>query len=86
MVNTTKIRGTSFKTTTVEYVVSPKNVSEEENSDVEGETALQRLVCQKRVERDNSSAEDDIPLQGLRKRIRARALNNHVDNEHTLEN
>lgn len=30
-----------------QYVVPPENVSEEENSDDEGETSLQRLVSQK---------------------------------------
>lgn len=84
MGNTTKFGGRVLRQT--QYVVPPENVSEEENSDEEGETALQRLVSQKRVERDNSSDEDDIPLQELRRRIRARALNNHTDNESTLEN
>lgn len=74
MGNTTKFgRGRVLRQT--QYVVPPENVSKEENSDEEGETALQRLVNQKRVERDNSSNEDDIPLQELRRRIRVRALN-----------
>lgn len=64
------------------YVVPPENVSEEEQSDEEEETALQRLVSQTRVERDNSD-EEDILLQELRRRIRAHASNNHADNETT---
>lgn len=64
------------------YVVPTENVSEEEQSDEEEETALLRLVSQTRVERDNSD-EEDILLQELRRRIRARALNNHADNETT---